>query len=137
MDNDTYTLDDLCRITGLTKRTIRYYIQIGLAERPEGGRRNAYYTAKHLEALLRIKRLAAQGMPLEKIRTTSTQESQPTHTKQPGEISYRTHIHIAEGIELVVDPAKSAINHQTLRRFVAHVLDALETAKQTQGSTED
>ncbi|MBO4790543.1 MAG: hypothetical protein J5492_05985, partial [Oxalobacter sp.] len=52
-------------------------------------------------------------------------------------ISYRTHIHIAEGIELVVDPAKSAINHQTLRRFVAHVLDALETAKQTQGSTED
>ena len=137
MDNDTYTLDDLCRITGLSKRTIRYYIQIGLAERPEGGRRNAYYTAKHLEALLRIKRLAAQGMSLERIRTAATQENQPTYAKQPGEISYRTHIHIAEGIELVVDPTKSAFDHQTLRHFVAHVLDALETTRQTQGSTED
>lgn len=36
-----FTLDDLSRLVELPKRTIRYYIQQGLVDRPEGAKRGA------------------------------------------------------------------------------------------------
>ena len=40
-----HTLDDLSALTELSLRTIRYYIQQGLMDRPIGEKRAAYYTA--------------------------------------------------------------------------------------------
>lgn len=52
-----FSIEDLVRLTGLTRRTIRFYVQKGLLKGPEGEKRGAYYTTEHLEELLRIKRL--------------------------------------------------------------------------------
>ncbi|QDH20502.1 MerR family transcriptional regulator [Saccharibacillus brassicae] len=52
---DAYKIDDVARETGLTKRTIRYYEEIGLMpapERSEGGTRR--YTRAHIEHLQRV-----------------------------------------------------------------------------------
>ena len=68
MSDVVYKIEDLVRITGLTRRTIRFYIQEGLLDGPEGERRGAHYLASHLEALLRIRRLAAEGMTLNAIK---------------------------------------------------------------------
>ncbi|OWA34883.1 hypothetical protein B9G55_14135 [Saccharibacillus sp. O16] len=51
----TYKIDDVARETGLTKRTIRYYEEIGLMptpERSEGGTRQ--YTREHIDHLLHV-----------------------------------------------------------------------------------
>ncbi len=129
MTERTYTLDELCNLTGLPKRTIRYYIQIGLIDRPEGKKRTAFYLTKHLESLLRVKRLSAQGMSLEKIRTSGDEISQkvlkPHH--QPGEVRYCSHIYLAEGIELVIEPNSSMLNQYQMRQFIMDALEALKT----------
>lgn len=52
---DTFKIDDVAKESGLTKRTIRYYEEIGVLfppERSEGGMR--LYTRKHIERLSQI-----------------------------------------------------------------------------------
>ncbi len=59
-----FNIDTLARRAGLTRRTVRYYIQRGLLEPPQGGGRGSYYTAEHLRRLERIRAWAEQGVPL-------------------------------------------------------------------------
>jgi DNA-binding transcriptional MerR regulator len=63
-----YNIETLARMTGLTRRTIRYYVQRELIPKPAGGGRGHYYTDKHLRCIETIKKWQAQGVPLEKIK---------------------------------------------------------------------
>ena len=63
-----FSLQQLVELTGLPLRTIRYYIQLGLVDRPEGERRTATYHQQHLQQLLSIKHWSDAGLPLERIR---------------------------------------------------------------------
>ena len=51
----SYPLANLCVLADLPPRTIRYYVQMGLVDRPQGETRAARYGAVHLEQLLLIK----------------------------------------------------------------------------------
>ena len=64
----SFTLDELCTLTHLPRRTVRYYVQMGLVERPDGETRAARYSERHLTQLLRIKQLSSDGVSLERIR---------------------------------------------------------------------
>ena len=59
-----YNIETLAKMTGLTRRTIRYYIQRGLLEPPKGGGRGSYYTDDHFQILKKIKKWSVQGVPL-------------------------------------------------------------------------
>jgi len=121
-----YSLDDLVRITGLTKRTIRYYIQTGLASRPEGDRRTAFYTDKHLEELLRVKRLTAEGFSLERVKTLmNAPVTLPQEAPVPGKVSVRSHVFIAPGVELSIDPLEAGLANEELRSIAKAVLERL------------
>jgi DNA-binding transcriptional MerR regulator len=63
-----YNLHNLAKKTGLTRRTIRYYVQRGLLPRPEGGGRGHYYTEEHLARIELIQQWRSQGVPLEKMK---------------------------------------------------------------------
>jgi DNA-binding transcriptional MerR regulator len=64
----TYTIGELAKQTGLTPRTIRYYVEIGLLPPPEGTGRAAGYGPEHLQRLWLIKRLQNARLSLEEIR---------------------------------------------------------------------
>ena len=51
------TIDELSQVSGLSKRTIRYYVNGGLLDRPSGETKNARYDASHLEQIRNIKAL--------------------------------------------------------------------------------
>ncbi len=51
----SYPLAELAVLADLPPRTVRYYVQIGLVDRPEGETRAARYGARHLEQLLQIR----------------------------------------------------------------------------------
>ena len=51
----TYSLQELATLVELPERTVRYYIQLGLVDRPEGETRAARYGERHLEQLLEIR----------------------------------------------------------------------------------
>ena len=123
-----YSADDLVRITGLTKRTIRYYIQTGLVSRPEGDRRTAFYTDKHLEELLRVKRLAEEGFSLDRIKAlVNAPLSLPQETPVPGKVSVRSHVFIAPGVELSFDPLEASLTNEQMRSIAEAVLERLSS----------
>lgn len=64
----TYTIDDLTARTGVTVRTVRYYIGEGLLPPPFGAGPGTRYTREHLDRLLLIGALKDRYLPLREIR---------------------------------------------------------------------
>ena len=64
-----YNIEILAKLAGITKRTVRYYIEKGLLEPPAGNCRGSYYTTSHLEQLENIKKWAQQGIPLSQVKS--------------------------------------------------------------------
>ena len=63
-----YRLDELAEATGVTPRTIRYYVAEGLLPSPQGAGPATVYTVGHRDRLLLIGQLKARGIPLRDIR---------------------------------------------------------------------
>jgi len=124
----TYTLDQLCALSDMTKRTVRYYMQLGLVDRPVGETRAAHYTTRHLEQLLQIRKLADAGVSLERIREVmaGAESPVPERVRQPGAISVLSHVFIAPGVELQIDPQAAGLSPEQLRAFVRTVLTEWE-----------
>jgi DNA-binding transcriptional MerR regulator len=124
----TYTLDQLCALTDMTKRTVRYYMQLGLVDRPIGETRAAHYTSHHLEQLLQIRKLADAGVSLERIREVLAggESPVPDRVRQPGAISVLSHVFIAPGVELQIDPQAAGLSPEQLRAFVRTVMTEWE-----------
>lgn len=130
MDSKKYSFDDLCTLTGLSSRTVRYYIQIGLLDKPIGQTKAAHYMSQHIEKLAKIKQLTESGVSLERIREILSGEDSPvSHRKKPGSIDVRSHLFIAEGIELQVSPEAAGLDPAELRNFLKAVLLAYENTK--------
>lgn len=63
-----YTLADLSRLTGVSPRTVRYYIASGLLPAPLGQGLAARYSEDHLDRLRLIRKLQSAHLPLAEIR---------------------------------------------------------------------
>ncbi len=131
MTDKTFTLDELCALSATPKRTVRYYIQIGLLDRPEGETRGAYYLPRHLDKLLHIRQLTEAGISLERIREVLRGDppAVPPRAPQPGSVQVRSHIHIAPGIELQVAPEEAGATAEELRAFAKAALAAWQHIK--------
>ena len=127
-----FSLDELCALTDLTKRTVRYYVQIGLVNRPEGETRAAKYSPQHLEQLLLVKKWTAAGVSLDRIRELLQGGSAPVpeRGRVPGSIEVCSHLHVAEGVELVIEPTRAGLTPEQLRHFVRTVMSAYEQINQ-------
>jgi DNA-binding transcriptional MerR regulator len=62
------TLTQLAERAGVTPRTIRYYIQIGLLPAPGASGPGAHYDAGYVDRVREIKRLQRAHLPLAEIR---------------------------------------------------------------------
>ena len=100
----SYPLSDLCVLADLPPRTVRYYVQIGLVDRPQGETRAARYGTLHLEQLLLIKKWTAAGLSLERIRELlhGEQAPVPPRTRAIGSVEVRSHLMVADGVDLVI-----------------------------------
>ena len=131
MEDKNYTFEELCAFTGLSTRTLRYYIQIGLVDKPIGQTRAAHYLSSHLEKILRIKQLSEAGISLERIRDVLSGGSLPLpeRNKRPGQVEVRSHLWVTDGIELEVSPETAGLSPEQLRQFLKGVLQAYEQVK--------
>jgi DNA-binding transcriptional MerR regulator len=124
MENKTFKLDELAQLTDLPVRTIRYYIQLELAPRPVGEGRAAHYTTDHLERLLEIKKLSAAGVVLERIRDilTGAESPVPPRPRTPGMVEVRSHIFLAPGVELQINPAEASWPPEKIRALAREAM---------------
>lgn len=134
MNDPTYSLDELCAMTDLSKRTVRYYVQLGLVDKPSGETRAAVYGATHLEQLLLIKKWSSAGISLDRIRLLLHGDPSPIpeQPREPGSIEVRSHLLVDNGIELSVDAARTNLSPEKLRSFFKAVMAAYQ-----QMTTED
>jgi DNA-binding transcriptional MerR regulator len=124
----SYPLSELCALADLPLRTARYYIQIGLVDRPEGETRAARYGARHLEQLLLVKKWTAAGVSLERIRELLQGGSSPVppRPRVPGSVEVHTHLTVTDGIEVVIEPARSRLTPEQVRQFIKGVMEVFE-----------
>jgi DNA-binding transcriptional MerR regulator len=67
-DSTRYAIGDLADLGGVSRRTVRYYVQEGLLPQPLGLGRGNHYGEEHLAQLLRVKALQEAGRTLDEIR---------------------------------------------------------------------
>lgn len=114
-------IDDLCRLSGLTRRTVRFYIQKGLLEKPFGEKKGAWYSQEHLERLARIRQLSASGLSLDAVARQldeSDGDGEDATASMPGAVSVKSHITVMRGLEVVVSPDLAQMRPEQLRKFI-------------------
>ena len=129
-----YSLDELCSLVGLTKRTIRFYMQEGLVDRPEGQKRGSYYLDTHLQQLQQIQAWQKAGYSLDRIRELLEDGVTPGDTLVPlraqrGDVQVWSRIHIAPGVELSIEPQQAGLSPDETRalyRKIAEIVDQLK-----------
>jgi DNA-binding transcriptional MerR regulator len=102
-----YNIDNLARLAGITRRTVRYYIQRGLLPPPKGQKRGAYYTDEHLDKLKMIQKLSARGVPLIQIQNILGSDESVQNIRLDDEMVAKTRwdrFEIHNGVELVTRP---------------------------------
>ncbi len=142
-EHASYGIEELARLTGLTRRTIRYYVQIGLLQAPFGQKRAAHYGAEHLERLLKIRRLTANHVPLEEIAASFKEEfellDQCSFTgRSVGEINVCSHVNLGAGLTLVIDPNLSHMKVEAIRELaggIVTLVKEIENRQKKEGKT--
>jgi len=132
---EKYSLDDLASLVDLPKRTIRYYIQQGLVDRPEGAKRGAHYLRHHLEQLLEIRKWQKAGLSLERIAELLIEPDgeslPPVPRRKPGEVQVWSHLFIGEGLELLIDPKQSNLDPKQIRELSRGVMALMKDIQNT------
>ena len=129
----TYGFEELCALVDLPARKIRYYIQMGLVDRPDGLNRGAKYLTRHVEQLLSIKKWQSAGLSLERIRDLlhGDIDDLPPKRQTAGTIEVWSRLQVAQGIELNVEAGASGLSPEELRAFFSAVMNAYQVVKNT------
>jgi DNA-binding transcriptional MerR regulator len=133
-----FTIDELCSLAGMNKRKVRYYIQKGLVDRPEGTGKAAYYTRTQLEQLLVIRKWKDAGLSLERIQEILAEHKDtiqpgkpvpPPRLKKQGKIEAWSHLFIDDGVELHLEPNRAGLSPDQVRDLYREVLNLYENIK--------
>ena len=129
---EQFNINQLSELTGFSVRSIRYYVQQGLLDKPEGIKRNAFYQRHHLEQLMLIKKGQDAGYSLERINQMirHPETFKPTPEHQAGTLSVKTHILLAQGIELVISPDQAVISAEQLRELAKQCIESIQKLKE-------
>lgn len=70
MDTEAaYGIEELADLGGVSRRTVRFYVQEGLIPQPLGLGRGRHYGPEHLDRLLRVKEMQERGLTLAEIHS--------------------------------------------------------------------
>ena len=130
---DRLTLDDLASLTGTTARTVRFYIQQALVSRPEGAKRGAFYTRRHVEQLLMIRRWTDAGLSLDRIRelVAGAPEDPPPIPARPGTVEVWSRVTLADGLEIHLEPGRAGLSPEQVRALVRGISDTYHAVRAT------
>ena len=122
-----FSLQQLSLRADVPERSIRFYIQKGLLPRPQGEKRSAFYTEGHLAELLRLRQWQEAGLSLDAIGDLlQAKQEAPISPSRPGAIEVRSHLIVADGLELVVAPERARLTQSQVRRLFKAVQAAYD-----------
>jgi hypothetical protein len=83
-DDRRYGIAELAELGGVSRRTVRYYVQRGLLPAPMGTGRGDHYTEEHVGTLVQIRKLQEAGVPLAEIPARLGFVPMPPGPEPPG-----------------------------------------------------
>ena len=114
-------IDELSRVSGVSVRNIRMYIEERLLRPPTGRTRAASYSETHRSDLARIQALRASGWGLERIREEMragrSAERVGSHEQVGVQIEHR--YLVAPGVRLVFEEGCALAEPERMRLWVA------------------
>ncbi|MFN7779875.1 MAG: MerR family transcriptional regulator [Betaproteobacteria bacterium] len=126
-ESKTFALDEIAALAELPRRTVRYYIQSGLIDRPQGVGKGAYYTQRHVEQLLLVRKWQLAGLSLERIGELLKQQAAgplPPTPRRAGTVEVWSHLVVADGVELTLEPGRAGLTPEQVRAFFRAVTHA-------------
>lgn len=120
-EDRTYSLEELCAATGIPPRTVRYWIQLGLVDRPQGAGRGAHYARAHLDQVAWVVASQRKGLSLDAIREIAQQPATregriaAAPARVPGTVEVRTRLVIDDGIELDIEAGRAGLSPEQVR----------------------
>jgi DNA-binding transcriptional MerR regulator len=126
-----FTIDEICALVEMNKRTVRYYIQKGLVNRPVGIGKGAFYNRRHLEQLLSIRKWKTAGLSLERIQDILAGEKDggasdkpvpPPLGKKQGAVEVWSHLYVGDGIELNIEPRRAGLSPEQVRVLFREIM---------------
>lgn len=133
----SHSINELCLLADMPLRTVRYYVQQGLVDRPQGETRAARYGQKQLDQLLLIRKWTAAGLSLDRIREllAGADAAVPERQNRRGLVEVISRLHIADGIELLIEPGRAGLTPEQVRelsRGVMRLYDEIESRTRQQ-----
>lgn len=101
-DDPGYSIGELAELGGVSRRTVRYYVQRGLLEAPAGAGRGSRYSQRHLDTLIRIRKLQEEGVPLSEVPARLSGKPAPALLAAPESAHFDTwmRLTVVDGVEL-------------------------------------
>ncbi|MFA4837909.1 MAG: MerR family transcriptional regulator [Candidatus Neomarinimicrobiota bacterium] len=93
-----YKIGELAELAGVSRRTVRFYVQNALMSPPVGLGRGSYYTDEHLTQIARLRDLQKQGILLRQAVHLNSEQPEPIIETPTREIV--TRVRITEGLTL-------------------------------------
>ena len=124
-----FSLDEIAVLVELPRRTVRYYIQEALVDRPEGIGKGAYYTQRHVKQLLLVRKWQLAGLSLDRIRELLRRQDGgplPPTPRRAGTVEVWSHLVVADGVELTLEPGRAGLEPEQVRAFFKAVTRAYE-----------
>ena len=120
-------IDELSRVSGVTVRNIRKYIDERILRPPLGRTRAASYSESHRRDLARIQALRASGWGLDQIRqemqTGRATQVVDEHTQAGVEVEHR--YLVAPGVRLVFEGRSPLVDPEQVRLLTAKIRQVL------------
>ncbi|MBW1990539.1 MAG: MerR family transcriptional regulator [Deltaproteobacteria bacterium] len=82
-EKNTYSIGELAELAKVSRRTVRFYVALGLISPPLGRGRGRHYTDQHLQEILTIRRLQARGVSLAELQVRRQQQGRLAWMAEP------------------------------------------------------
>ena len=126
----TFGIDELCTLSGVARRTVRFYTQKGLLDPPEGARRGSYYTRRHLEQLLLIRKWQGAGVSLERIGKLLRGDLEPLPpAPTAGTIEVWSRVTLRPGLEVHLEPGRMGLDPAQVRAMLTRLAQVVAEEK--------
>jgi hypothetical protein len=85
-----YSIGELAELTGVSRRTVHFYVQRRLIDPPLGRGRGRHYDQRHVEQIRRVRALQRQGVPLDDMAAGGLARTMPqADAAEPLEVESR------------------------------------------------
>jgi DNA-binding transcriptional MerR regulator len=123
-DDRRYAIGDLADLAGVSRRTVRYYVEENLLPPPYGVGRGNHYGREHLDEILRVKALQEAGRTLDEIRNLRhpgrrARTAQMPEVAEPLSRTLWRRLTLAPGVELHLSGEVRLPSQRTLHELAS------------------